>query len=77
MTSITFTNAPYSSPAPGSVATAEPLEVLRGGITLVQLHDDLARVTLPSGEVLGYVERFIHPQGERFRAQRFMARQRR
>jgi hypothetical protein len=64
MTTMTFTSA-------------EPAEALHGGLTLVQLHDDLTRVTLPSGEVLGYIERFMHPQGERFRAKRFMARQRR
>lgn len=76
MTTLAFT----PSTIPGTYATAgptEPVEELRGGIKLVQLHDDLARVTLPSGEVLGYVERFMHPQGERYRAKRFMARQRR
>jgi hypothetical protein len=60
----------------GAYATAPPVDELRGGLRLVQLHDDLARVTLPSGEVLGYVERFDDPRGERFRAKRFLARQR-
>ncbi len=72
MTNITFT-----ATTPGSYATATPLDSTRGGIRLVQVRDDLARVTRPSGEVLGYVERFIDPQGERFRAKRFLARQRR
>lgn len=49
----------------------------RNGLKIIRLRDDLSRVTLPSGEVLGYVERFEHPQGERFRAKRFLARQRR
>ncbi|AMM22329.1 hypothetical protein AX769_09755 [Frondihabitans sp. PAMC 28766] len=48
-----------------------------GGLTLVQLHDDLARVIRPNGEVVGYVERFMHENGERYRAKRFLPRQRR
>lgn len=49
----------------------------RGGLRLVQVHDDLARVTRAGGEIVGYVERFDDPQGERYRAKRFVARQRR
>jgi hypothetical protein len=75
MTDLTFT--PAALPGTYATATGEPVEVLRGGLKLVQLHDDLARVTRSSGEVLGYVERFAHPQGERYRAKRFLARQRR
>jgi len=69
----------FTAGGPGGpdYAAAESVQELRGGIKLVQLHDDLARVTLSSGEVLGYVERFIDPRGERFRAKRFMSRQRR
>ena len=67
----------FTTPMPGSYASATPVQELRGGLKLVQLHDDLARVTLPSGEVLGYVERFMDPRGERFRAKRSLARQRR
>lgn len=68
------TPARSSAPAP---APAPAVDEIRGGLRLVQLHDDLARVTLPSGEVLGYVERFDDPRGERFRAKRFLPRQRR
>lgn len=50
---------------------------VRPGITLVQLHDDLWRVTRPAGEVLGYVERFVADEGVRFRAKRLLVRQRR
>jgi hypothetical protein len=49
----------------------------RPGLHLVQLHDELWRVTRPSGEVLGYVERFGVRAGLRFRAKRFIVRQRR
>jgi hypothetical protein len=55
----------------------EPLREARGGLRIVQVRDDLARVTRANGEVLGYVERHDDPQGDRFRAKRFIARQRR
>lgn len=47
------------------------------GLTVVQLHDGLWRVTMPEGDVLGYVERFETNGGERFRAKRFLVRLRR
>ena len=47
------------------------------GVNLVQLHDDLWRVTRPDGDVLGYVEGFDDPRGRRFRSKRLMALQRR
>jgi len=50
---------------------------IRPGITLVQLHNELWRVTRSSGEVLGYIERFTEAQGERFRAKRMLVQQRR
>lgn len=51
--------------------------VTRPGLLLIQLNDELWRVTRPSGEVLGYVEQFRVRAGLRFRAKRFIARQRR
>jgi hypothetical protein len=50
---------------------------VRPGITLVQLHNELWRVTRSTGEVLGYIERFSEAQGERYRAKRLLVRQRR
>ena len=47
------------------------------GLAVVQLHDQLWRITLPDGDVLGYVEQFPSPGGARFRAKRFLPRQRR
>ncbi|WP_228498126.1 hypothetical protein [Frigoribacterium sp. VKM Ac-1396] len=58
-------------------ATLPALRSTRGGLRLVQVHDDLARVTRAGGEVVGYVERFDDPQGDRYRAKRFLPRQRR
>lgn len=50
---------------------------VRPGVTLVQLHNELWRVTRSTGEVLGYIERFTEAQDERFRAKRLLVRQRR
>jgi len=47
------------------------------GLNVVQLHDELWRITLPEGEVLGYIERFAARHGARYRAKRFLPRQRR
>jgi len=49
----------------------------RKGIALIQLHDDLWRVTRTDGEVLGYVEGFDEPRGHRFRSKRLFAVQKR
>jgi hypothetical protein len=49
----------------------------RTGIAMVQLHDELWRVTRPDGQVLGYIERFQERATDRFRAKRFNALQRR
>ena len=49
----------------------------RLGVASVQLGDDLWRITLGDGEVLGYVERRTTPAGNRFTAKRMLQRQRR
>jgi hypothetical protein len=49
----------------------------RPGVSTVQLHDDLWRVTRPDGEVLGYIERTDTTAGHRFTAKRMLQRQRR
>jgi hypothetical protein len=48
----------------------------RFGIALVQLHDELWRVTRSSGEVLGYIEAFSDRGLSRFRAKRMFTAQR-
>ena len=53
-----------------------PARVDRFGISLVQLHDQLWRVTHRSGEVLGYIESFSDLGHERFRAKRMFASRR-
>lgn len=54
-------------------STALPLGLAeRRGITLVQLHDELWRVTRSDGDVLGYIESYRDPQGRRFRSKRLI-----
>jgi hypothetical protein len=50
--------------------------VNRFGIALVQLHDELWRVTRKSGEVLGYIEAFADTGITRFRAKRMFSSRR-
>ena len=47
------------------------------GVALIQLHDELWRVTRPSGDVLGYVESFLDPRGRRYRSKRLIPLQKR
>ncbi|MEO6941645.1 MAG: hypothetical protein ABI238_02865 [Terrimesophilobacter sp.] len=49
----------------------------RRGIRLVQLHEDLWRVTRVDGDVLGYVEGYDEPRGRRFRSKRLIPLQKR
>lgn len=60
-----------------TLAFAGTAPTIRPGISMIQLHDDLWRVTRPDGEVLGYIERLDEPAGHRFRAKRMLQRQRR
>ena len=48
----------------------------RFGIALVQLHDELWRVTRRTGEVLGYIESFEELGSPRFRAKRMFSSRR-
>lgn len=58
-------------------AFADEHTLTRSGIRLTQVHDELWRVTRAEGEVLGYIECFAVRDGLRYRAKRFIARQRR
>jgi hypothetical protein len=74
MTTLDFVGAAHFSQSESSlVSTAR---VNRFGIVLVQLHDELWRVTRPSGDVLGYVETFVESGGRRFRAKRMFSSRR-
>jgi len=55
-------------PSTNSFVARDPLN--RFGIALVQLHDQLWRVTRRTGEVLGYIESFDESGHQRFRAKR-------
>lgn len=58
-----------TSGAPGFVSGSNHI---RRDINLVQLHDELWRVTRVDGDVLGYVESFLEPRGRRFRSKRLI-----
>ncbi len=60
-----------------SSASATPGAARRRGIALVQLHDELWRVTRTDGEVLGYIESFVVPDGRRYRSKRLIPLHRR
>ena len=60
-----------------SLKTSEWEGRIRPGVSLQRLHDSLWRVTLPDGEMLGYVEQFLAEGGRRFRAKRLIPRQNR
>jgi hypothetical protein len=51
--------------------------VNRFGIAMIQLHDELWRVTRSTGEVLGYIESFPENGTLRYRAKRMFSSQRR
>jgi hypothetical protein len=53
------------------------IAVDRFGIAMIQLHDELWRVTRGTGEVLGYIEAFAEGGAQRFRAKRMFSSQRR
>lgn len=61
----------------GGTATRDPILSKRNGIALIQLHDELWRVTRTEGDVLGYVESFLEPRGRRYRSKRLIPLQKR
>jgi hypothetical protein len=46
-------------------------------VAIIQLNDDLWRITRTTGEVLGYIDRFVERGDFRFRAKRLIVRQNR
>lgn len=79
MTTLDFVDTPTSPGAAStsSIATVSTIATLsRFGIRLIQLHDELWRVTRNSGEVLGYIESFLDRGTPRFRAKRMFSAQR-
>jgi len=54
-----------------------PETFTRPGVAVIQLHDELWRVTRSSGEVIGYVERFVERGEHRYRAKRMLVLQKR
>lgn len=67
MTTLAFVENDFVAPTP----------LVRPGIAMVRVHDELWRLTRPDGDVLGYIERFAEPRGDRYRAKRLNALRRR
>jgi hypothetical protein len=84
MTTLDFVGSPRSVTSQFGVSQSLTSEsalvsvasVSRFGISLVQLHDELWRVTRRSGEVLGYIESFVDSGNRRFRAKRMFSSRR-
>jgi hypothetical protein len=55
----------------------QSIPVNRFGIAMIQLHDELWRVTRTTGEVLGYIECYPEGGDRRFRAKRMFSSARR
>ncbi|TBN57146.1 hypothetical protein EYE40_06870 [Glaciihabitans arcticus] len=67
MTILDFATTHYSTPS----------RIARPGVAVIQLHDELWRVTRSSGEVVGYIERFVERGDYRYRAKRMLVLQKR
>jgi hypothetical protein len=84
MTTLDFVGSPRSVKSQPLVsqsltsdsALVSVASVSRFGISLVQLHDELWRVTRRTGEVLGYIESFVDSGSRRFRAKRMFSSRR-
>jgi hypothetical protein len=79
MTTLDYVGSAHFSRSDSALASVP--SVNRFGISLVQLHDELWRVTRRSGEVLGYIESFVDVDGlnsgsRRFRAKRMFSSRR-
>lgn len=73
MTTLDFVGLAPSHERSALVSTAS---VNRFGIALIQLHNELWRVTRRTGEVLGYIESFDESGSTRYRAKRMFSSRR-
>lgn len=75
------------APAPGTHLDAggpslrlrppRPLVRTRGSLRILDVRDDLSRISRANGEIVGYVDRIDVAGGPAFRARRFVAAERR
>jgi hypothetical protein len=77
MTTLAFPGTSFADTASAAAPVRPRAAQGHPGLTLVQLNNELWRVTRPSGEVLGYLEQFRVRAGLRYRAKRFIVRQKR
>lgn len=48
-----------------------------GGLRVLDVREDLSRITRANGEIVGYVDRVVLPGGPAYRARRYVAAERR
>jgi hypothetical protein len=59
------------------IRTARPVTRSRGALRVLDVRDDLSRVTRADGAIVGYVDRLQVPGGQAYRARRYLAAERR
>ncbi|MFJ3381344.1 hypothetical protein ACIPJ2_13140 [Curtobacterium sp. NPDC090217] len=59
------------------IRTAHPVARSRGDLRVLDVRDDLSRVTRSNGEIVGYVDRVDVAGDTAFRARRYIAAERR
>jgi hypothetical protein len=59
------------------VRTARPVARSRGNLRVLDVRDDLSRVTSADGSIVGYVDRVDLADGQAYRARRYIAAERR
>lgn len=59
------------------IRSARPVARSRGALRVLDVRDDLSRVTRADGEIVGYVDRLQVAGGQAYRARRYVAAERR
>jgi hypothetical protein len=59
------------------IRTQHPVLRSRGNLRVLDVRDDLSRVTRPNGEIVGYVDRVDVDGSAAYRARRYVASERR
>ncbi|QWS32347.1 hypothetical protein AABM26_07035 [Curtobacterium aetherium] len=60
-----------------SIHSPRPVARSRGDLRILDVRDDLSRVTRANGEIVGYVDRVDVAGGTAYRARRYVAAERR
>ncbi|PZE25620.1 MULTISPECIES: hypothetical protein [unclassified Curtobacterium] len=63
--------------APWRIGTPRPVARSRGGLRVLDVREDLSRVTRANGEIVGYVDRVEVAGAPAYRARRYVPAERR